>query len=160
MFTQDQFNQAFRYCISLTKNEEDAHDLMQTAFEKFLKKEGGHADNPKAYLFRIIRNQYIDDHRRNTRWQFEEFATIESNVALLDLEGLNKQWVAEEEMEYILGLLTAPERELLYLWAVEEYTVQEIADHMEVPKGTLLSRLHRIKKKLRDQLNYPKGAEA
>ena len=44
------------------------------------------------------------------------------------------------------------ERELLYLFAIEGYTVQEIADDLGMKKGTLLSKIHRLKARLRTQL--------
>ena len=146
-------NSAYRYCLSLTKEEQSAYELLQTSLEKNLRQPSGQIVHAKAYLFRIIRNQYIDEQRRKKRWQFEEFNEESTpNIVLMDLEGLNEHWVAQEEMEYILSFLPDPERELMYLWAVEEFTVQEIADHMHVPKGTLLSKLHRIKKKLGQSL--------
>ena len=43
------------------------------------------------------------------------------------------------------------ERELLFLWAVEEYTIEEIAHMKQVPKGTLQSKLHRLKKRIKLQ---------
>lgn len=155
MFSKEQFNQAYQYCISFTKNEDDAFDLLHNSFEKFLKKDGNTMDNPKAYLYRIIRNQFIDDHRKKKRWQFQEYEENDSNIALLDLENLNEAWVNQDEINYILGKINPSERELLFLWACEGYTIQEIADQTDTPKGTLLCRLHRIKKKIRDQLENP-----
>ncbi len=152
MDTKEEFNHAFRYSLSLTKNEEDAFDLLQSGFEKFIKHDGFNTKNPRAYLFRIIRNQLIDDKRKNIRWQFEEFSEEKNKIALLNINGLDDLWIEAEEIGQIYELLSAPERELIYLWAVEEYTVQEISDLMNVPRGTLLSKLHRLKKKLRNQM--------
>jgi len=151
MFTKVEFNQFYRYCLSLTKNEHEAYDLLQTGLEKYLKKNGTQINQPKSYLYRIFRNQFIDNQRKNKRWGLEEYDE-KSNVALLRGETLDELLITQEEVELILSHLPARDRELLFLWAVEEFTVQEIADLMEVPKGTLLSRLHRIKKKLRAKL--------
>lgn len=154
MWNKEEFNQTYRYCLSLTGDQDAAYELLQVSFEKFLRKDGARTGKPKAYLFRIIRNQFIDDKRRNIRWQFEEFSEEKSNIALLNFDRLDDLWVSQKEMEYILGMLSAPERELLYLWAVEGFTIKEISEHMEIPKGTLLSRLYRLKKKLRNKLGH------
>jgi RNA polymerase sigma-70 factor (ECF subfamily) len=154
MFTKVDLNQYYRYCLSLTKNEEDAYDLLQTGLEKYLKKNGPHIEQPKSYLYRIFRNQFIDNVRKNKRWGVEEYQD-RSNIALLKTEQFDDILIYQDEADRILSYLPVNDRELLYLWAVEGFTVQEIADFMEVPKGTLLSRLHRIKKRLRDKIDNP-----
>lgn len=151
MFTKAELNQFYRYCLSLTKDQNEAYDLLQAGIEKYLKKNGTQVTQPKQYVYRIFRNQFIDDMRKKQRWQFEEFED-QSNVSLLRSDHMNDDLVSQEEVDLILSHLPPNDRELLFLWAVEEFTVQEIADLMEVPKGTLLSRLHRIKKKLREKL--------
>ncbi len=154
MFTKVDLNQYYRYCLSLTKNEDDAYDLLQTGLEKYLKKNGTHIDQPKSYLYRIFRNQFIDNVRKNKRWGIEEYQD-KSNVALIKTELFDDLMIHQDEADTILAHLPPNDRELLFLWAVEEFTVQEIADFMEVPKGTLLSRLHRIKRKLREKIPDP-----
>ena len=61
MFNDTEFNKAYRYCLSLTKDREEASELLQSGFEKFLKKDGFKADNPKNYLYRVLRNHFIDE---------------------------------------------------------------------------------------------------
>ena len=50
-----------------------------------------------------------------------------------------------------LNMLTPHEREILFLWAVEGFTVQDIANDLGIPKGTILSRLHRLKIKVKNK---------
>ena len=57
-----------------------------------------------------------------------------------------------EQTELILSMLNAHEREILFLWAVEGFTVKEIANDLGIPIGTLLSKLHRFKTKIINQL--------
>jgi RNA polymerase sigma-70 factor (ECF subfamily) len=56
--------------------------------------------------------------------------------------------IQAEEVADLLARLHDVERELLYLWAVEEYTIDEISELTGAPRGTLLSRLHRLRGKL------------
>ncbi|MGK0290726.1 MAG: RNA polymerase sigma-70 factor (ECF subfamily), partial [bacterium] len=65
----------------------------------------------------------------------------------------------KEEVEILLDQASPAERELLYLSAVEEYSIQEIAEITQTPKGTLLSRLHRLKNKIRDQFGKLRKGE-
>jgi RNA polymerase sigma-70 factor (ECF subfamily) len=56
--------------------------------------------------------------------------------------------IAEHEVAALMAMLEPLERELLYCWAVEGYTAQEIADWTDSPRGTVLSRIHRLRQKI------------
>lgn len=160
ILTEVELNKMYRYSLSLIKNADEAWDLLQNSLEKFLKKNEGSQQYPIAYLYRIIKNNFIDEMRRQSRWRCEEFEEKPShNAALLDPEMLSRELVSKEETQIILQHLNPEERELLYLWAVDGYTVQEIAEQTNTPKGTLLSKLHRIKKKLRPKLKQENVVE-
>ena len=60
--------------------------------------------------------------------------------------------INKEETELILRNLNSEDRELIYLWAVEGYTVSELAEFFDRPRGTLLSKLHRLKIKMNEVL--------
>lgn len=155
IFSSETYNQAYRYCLSLTHHEDDAFDLLQTSFEKFLKQKGKEMDNPKFYLFRIIRNQFIDLCRKNKTWKWNEYKE-ESNVALFEKQMFDDILVTKDEVEHLLSNTSPDDRELLYLTAVEEYSVREIAELQDTSRGTLLSKLHRLKAKIRQQLGGTK----
>ena len=55
--------------------------------------------------------------------------------------------VAQLDLEIIWKELNTVEREVLYYWAIEGMTAQEIADQIDVPRGTVLSRIYRIRKR-------------
>ncbi|MGS0682205.1 RNA polymerase sigma factor [Shewanella sp. 125m-7] len=137
----------YRYCYCLTANSTLAEDLLQTAMESWLKS----TTKPEylsAYLRTIIRNQFIDDCRRLKRIDFEP---LEDNApALLDESCLEELQVQHNLIEYLFKQLNAAEREVLYLWAIEGYSTAEIAKDLGQPRGTILSRLHRIKLKSAD----------
>jgi RNA polymerase sigma-70 factor (ECF subfamily) len=65
----------------------------------------------------------------------------------LDYQCLEDIIIREQEVGEFTQQLSPEENELLYYWAVEGYTVQELSDETGKPKGTLLSRLYRIRKK-------------
>lgn len=153
MLNKEQLNQLFRYAISLTNNDDQAYDLLQTCVEKYLKANLAEIDTPVAYLKRVIRNEFIDQTRRR---RFYHDVGPEAVCRISDENSFNEVtledvFVQQSEVAALLGTMQPEERELLYLWAVEEYTIDEIAKIKQVPRGTLLSKLHRLKKRVQLQ---------
>jgi len=156
MFNKDELNQLYRYALSLSKHEEEAYDLVQASIERLLGKQAGvisSIEKPLAYLKKIIRNLYFDLERHKKvvpmiSIENEELSYIEP-VGDDSMEGL---LINQQEVQQIIECLNAHENELLYLWAVEGHTVEEIAIIYEKPRGTMLSKLHRLKKRIREQL--------
>ena len=132
----------YRYCLCLTRHSPAAEDLLQTAIERWLSR-AAKPQYPKAYLRTIIRNQFIDDCRRLKRIDFEPID--EHAPALLDETCMEQVALQHDLIEYLFSQLNAAEREVLYLWAVEGFSAAEIANDLGQPRGTILSRLHRIK---------------
>ena len=146
MLQPEDWNGLYRYCYSLTKQSDQAYDLLHTAVEKYLAMPARRAQDVKAYLRRIARNQYIDQYRRQQAFREEDIAdhaTLDLSTAPLEQILINQQ-----ELETIWKSLTDTESELVYLWAVEGMTAQAIADELSQPRGTVLSRIHRLRKKL------------
>lgn len=139
-------NQGFRYALSLTANEEDAYDLVQNSYLKILEKE-----KPLviSYLIRTIRNGFIDKKRKD-RFQLNWFSQQKGK------EIQEPNYGVEPYLEKILNQLPTKKREIIFLAIVQEYTAQEIADLMEIPRGTVLSILHRTKKELREKMQEQK----
>jgi RNA polymerase sigma factor (sigma-70 family) len=151
MFSKEELNTFYRYCISLTGDENSAGDLLQCCLEKYVKHKTLEVNDSKAYFRRMLRNQFIDDQRKKGNQQLYELDE-ENTVIPLDLRSLEDIIVEREMVEIILRLLTPHEREILFLWAVEGFTVQDISNDLGIPKGTLLSRLHRLKIKVKNKL--------
>ena len=143
----------YRAAVSLLRNAAEAEDLVQDTFlhawKSFHRFELG--TNIRAWMFKILFNRA---HHTRRKW---------FRVRLLkeEEEFVVEQLVAEEPIQdhltddEILGALDdlAPEyREVILLADVEEFTYREIADMTEVPIGTVMSRLNRARKKLRDSL--------
>jgi RNA polymerase sigma-70 factor (ECF subfamily) len=151
MFNETELNRLYRYAFSLTNAEASAYDLLQSAVEKYLKlsvaKLSG--DGRLRYLRTMIRNRFIDQYRKEQRHPHQEFESVEALISI-DMPGPEKVLIESEQILDILAGLYASERELLHLWALEEYTAKEIAEQLDCPRGTVLSRIHRLKRKIQD----------
>ncbi|MFK5915445.1 MAG: RNA polymerase sigma factor [Woeseiaceae bacterium] len=149
MFDKDDLQQLYRYCYSLTCNEHDAHDLLQGALEKYLKSNVD-AKQPTAYMKKIIYHRFVDDCRREKIVQFESLDG--TNIpADFDVQTLEELCVNEELIEKILKSLQPDEREIMYCWAIEGFSTAEIAKKLDKPKGTILSKIYRMRLKLIEQ---------
>jgi len=139
-------NNLYRYCYSLTNNEHNAYDLLQSALEKYLKSKSK-TENSSAYIKKIIRNQYIDNYRREKRIEFESFeeSTIPTDFDVKTLESII---VNEGLVEQIIEFLDMDEREILFFWAIEGMSASQIEIQIGVPRGTILSKIYRMRKKI------------
>ncbi len=148
---QEQLNKLYRYGLSLSNNEDEAYDLLQSCLEKYLQQQGNNPIKaPLAYIRTMMRNQYIDLLRHRNKYIHAEWDSVaDEMVSLVDSNSLDDIMIRESELAFYWGKLTDAEREIVYLWAVEELTAAEMATIMSIPRGTVLSRIHRLKKKLR-----------
>jgi RNA polymerase sigma-70 factor (ECF subfamily) len=155
MLDKPLLNQLFRYAISLTHQEDQAYDVLQSCVEKFLKADHSSIQSVEAYLMRMIRNEFIDQTRKKCFYSDvgPEVVSKISDESALGTLSMEDVFIQQSEVESLLGTMSGDERELLFLWAVEEYTLEEISQMKQVPRGTLLSKLHRLKKRVQLQQN-------
>ncbi len=146
-FTRPELDQLFNYCMVLCMDRDNALDLLQDGLEKYLHQSSTDVLLPLAYLRRMLRNLFIDQQRRNNIIIFESLDENAQFTANSENDIAN-MLVDEMELDRILSVLTAVEREVLYLWAVDGMSATEIALSLGQPRGTVLSRLHRLRKKL------------
>lgn len=158
VFSRDMLDGMYRYCRALTGDDASAYDLLQDGLERYLRLSDP-VDHPEALLRRILRNRFIDTRRAAQRWGLEPLD--DPAVALSHgFHGLEEILIVQDDLQRIWQCLTPLERELLHLWAVEGYTMQEIAELVDEPRGTLLSRLHRLRGRvLRWQAEQAKDAQ-
>ena len=137
----------FRYACTLCINQDDAYDLLQYALEKYLQNQSSSKQGSEvAFVRTIMRNRFIDEYRRAKRFP-EESYDDESAIAI-DVASLEEMVIAQLDLEIIWEKLDPFEREILYYWAIEEMTAQEISSQIDVPRGTVLSRIYRLRKKI------------
>jgi len=144
MLDKTQLNGLYRYGLSLTNNRASAEDLLQSALERWLPKRQ-QSREPLPYIRRTMRNLHIDTCRRNAIVDFEPISS--DTPALLDTQSLEQLVIDRQQLQLIFDRLNSAEREVLYYWAVLEYTASEIAAELDEPRGTILSRLFRLKEK-------------
>jgi RNA polymerase sigma-70 factor (ECF subfamily) len=156
------YNMALRF----TRNAADAEDLLQDtyvrAFRFFDRYQPG--TNAKAWLFKILRNGFINRYRKAQKRPDEvDFSKIEEIFESL-LEPRQRLPGPEEELlagsldgpiEEALRALPEEYRSVLLLAAVEGFSYREIATTLDCPMGTVMSRLHRARKHMKSRLlNY------
>lgn len=150
--------------LKITRNEDDAQDLVQEtvlrAYRFFDKYEPG--TNCKAWLYRILKNTYINHYRKQHRRPTEvDFGAIEetqesqvdgAGAKPSDPEELLMNSLLREDVRQAFAQLPSGYREALALSLVAGYSYREIADMMGCPIGTIMSRIHRARKLMQKQL--------
>ena len=151
LFDRAVLQRLYRYGCALCRDQDDAYDLVQYALERYLKVQAGSGlTRDLAYVRTIMRNRYIDQRRRSKRFPHESYD--DSSPVALDEASLEDIVIAQADLEIVWEILDAFEREILYYWAVEEMTAKEIACQIEVPRGTVLSRIYRVRKKIETEV--------
>ena len=135
-------------------DEREAWDVLQQTWMSALKSIA-RLDEPRAlrtWLYRIARNEAINHLRRDGRRMEASDSEAVENVA--DDSADDEMWSTEaaEQVHAALALLSLPHREVLTLHFLEDASVEEIAAVLDVPPGTVKSRLYYARDALRRQL--------
>jgi len=158
---KDTLNQLYRFGIALTGNEQDSQDVLHTAIERFLHNKPQHINQQAAYIRTIMRNYWYDELRKlKTQRDHVEALQFEQEIISIHSQSLEDIVIDQQELQKHWSSLQDSQRELLYLHCVLEYTAQEISDELNCPRGTVLARIHRLKKHLEKMANSngPQGA--
>ena len=148
MLDRDMLQRLYRYGYSLTRDEHRAYDLLQDAVEATLRKSPQDPQAMLRYIRTIMRNRFIDEYRREQRHPTLSFDEQDDCPVDIDPRVLEEVVIAQHDLDVVIAVLGPMERELLFLWAVEGYTAQELADQTGAPRGTVLARLHRLRTKI------------
>lgn len=153
----------YNFAIRLANDPNDAEDLVQDtivkAYRFFASYERG--TNAKAWLFRILKNSYINNYRKQSKQPFQvdydEISTYYESVRsersdTTDMEEIMYRELLDDEVTSALNRLPEDFRTVVLLCDIEGFTYEEIANMLDVPIGTIRSRLHRGRNLLRTSL--------
>ncbi len=166
-FERDAFqytNQLYAAALRYTKNPHDAQDLVQDTYAKAFTSfhQFAPGTNLKAWLYRILTTTFINSYRKDQRrpqiaageledWQIHDAASHTSDQGRsAEDEVLDR--ITDIDVKAALAALTEEFRMAVYLADVEGFSYKEIAEIVGVPSGTVMSRLHRGRKLLREAL--------
>lgn len=160
----------YNFAFRLTNDEDDANDLVQDTYLKAFRfiNSFSQGTNAKAWLFRILKNSFINDFRKKskepakvdyqdveTTYNSEEDAETNQTV---DLRVESVQDLIGDEIANALNALPVDFRTVIILCDVEGFTYEEMAKILDIPIGTVRSRLHRARMLLKDKLkSYAKS---
>lgn len=140
----------YRFSYHLCGNADSAAELFQDTWLKALKNIGKYNASGTflGWLFTIAANLRRDNYRRSRRWKIIQARQLHHPLPAEEMELHELQFIIHEALEPLDESLRIP----VTLFYFEDYSLQAIADLLDIPVGTVKSRLHRAKKHLRNQL--------
>jgi len=153
--------------LRMTRNPSDAEDLVQETYLKAFRSFGGfeQGTNLRAWLYRILTNTFINSYRSKKRRPAEteldegedlhlyrRLGGLEAVLASRSAEDELMDWFTDVEVKDALEALPENFRIPVLLADVEGFSYKEIAEMLDIPIGTVMSRLHRGRKSLQKQL--------
>ena len=160
-------DQLYSHALRLAKNPADAEDLVQETYLKGYKafESFNEGTNLRAWLFRILTNSFINTYRKKQRsFDEHEVEDIESAYLSTNLNTSSSRQLGisaedalferltEDEIQIAVDSLPSSYKQVVLLADVQGFSYKEIAEILEIPDGTVMSRLHRARAKLKDQL--------
>ncbi len=154
----------YNFAYHLTYNEEDANDLVQDTFMKAYRfiKSYEQGTNAKAWLFRILKNGFINEYRKKSKQpikaDFEDVVAYhdseeeKANDVSVDFRQDVFQGIIGDEVTKAINALPADFRLVILLCDIEGFTYEEISKIVDIPIGTVRSRLHRARNLLKEKL--------
>ena len=159
--------QLYSAALRMTRNQADAEDLVQETYLRGFRAFGGfeQGTNLRAWLFRILTNAYINRYRAKQRrpvesdlgdledlYLYKRLGSMETAAASLSAEQQFLDIFPDDEVKQALENLPENFRLPVILADVEGFAYKEIAEMLDIPIGTVMSRLHRGRKAMQKAL--------
>ncbi len=156
-------NALYNFAFHLTYHEEDANDLVQDTYLKAYRFINSYEEgtNAKAWLFKILKNAFINEYRKKSKQpskvDYEDIVTYQDADDLkytgyLDLRQDVVQGLIGDEVTHAINSLPVDFRTVILLCDIEGFTYEEMAKIIDIPIGTVRSRLHRARETLKTLL--------
>ena len=156
-------NSMYNFAYRLTFDEDDAKDLVQDTYLKAFRFIGSfqQGTNAKAWLFRILKNSFINDYRKKkkepAKVDYQEVETFYNSEDVdrqitPDLRVESLQNLMGDEISNALNSLDVDFRTVIILCDLEGFKYDEMAKILDIPIGTVRSRLHRARNLLKEKL--------
>ncbi len=153
----------YNFAFRLTFDEDESKDLVQDTYLKAFRfinsfQEG---TNSKAWLYRILKNSFINDYRKKSKQptkadyqEVEQYYNSEDTLsdATIDLRLETTKDMIGDEISNALNSLAIDFRTVIILCDLEGFKYEEMAKILDIPIGTVRSRLHRARNLLREKL--------
>ena len=147
----EQYAPLFRFALALAKSEADASDLTQQTFFIWASKSDQLRDpsKAKAWLFTTLHREFLNRRRHEVR-----FPQVELDEACVEEMSISPNMSVFDSTTVLQALseLEEPYRAVITLFYLEQFSYRDIADVLEIPVGTVMSRLSRGKAQLRQRL--------
>jgi len=158
-----QIDPLYTFAYHLTYNDEDANDLVQETYFKAYKAIDKYRQgtNAKAWLFKILKNIFINQYRRKVnrpvQVDYEEVINYHDEEdshlsSYMDLREEMFQHMMGDEVTNAVNALPVDFRVVILLCDIEGFTYEEISKILDIPIGTVRSRLHRARNLLKEKL--------
>lgn len=157
---QPRLHELYCQAYRLTKNQDDAEDLVQDMVLHLYKKNTAldKINDLRPWLYKVLYHHFLNNKRSQSRQPFGHLDE-NSDAIIEQFEGhsetpqaLTEQASELEQLQYMLNLLPNHHKELLIMHDAEGFTLNEISNILDVPLGTLKSRLHRARNSLRNSM--------
>lgn len=156
-------NSLYNFAFRLSLDEDDANDLVQDTYLKAYRFYDSYqpGTNAKAWLFRILKNTFINEFRRKSKQPAKvDYQEVESYYNSDDVDENHTTDLRSETVQELLGDEVAKAlneidvdfRTVIVLCDIEGFTYEEMAKILDIPIGTVRSRLHRARNLLKDRL--------
>jgi RNA polymerase sigma-70 factor (ECF subfamily) len=159
------FERLYNFAHWLTRDRQEAEDLVQETYAKALKGFGSFrpGTNFRAWMYQILRNTFLTSRtglKSTATLSLELDSDQDSLPAVKETpESILLQRSDRQLVQEALGQLPVPYREVLLLCEFEEMSYQEISATLAIPMGTVMSRLSRARRGLRDAVQQLQGTE-